>query len=309
MSNKQSMDLIQAKALGCLDPEDDVLLDKLMKEDKNFPWEELGQYQNLVAFLPILLDIEAPDPEVKDNVARELYELGEKLKAEKVEEVEQNTIPEEAESDNIEEDGFTIDEEQVEDAEIPKDEEDLSTLGSTADGISFKAHGVPLKKLLYDDKNVKPKPKMKKQPEVPEAKPTPRQPKKELEQISEKVPELKKTPRQAKEELEEIFDEVPETKTIPTQPKKGLEQKSDEFYLSNLPAGAADSESSKSSKSKGGTIVAVILFIVALLALFVVYSTLSSDIEENRKKIDKLEKQIGTGIILENTLKHNSFNT
>jgi hypothetical protein len=300
------MDLIQAKALGCLDPEDNVLLDKLMKEDDNFPWEELGQYQNLVAFLPIILDIEAPDPDVKDNVARELYELGEKLKAEKVEEVEQNTIPEVAEVDNIEEDGFTIDEEQVEDAEIPKDEEDLSTLGSTVDGISFKAHAVPLKKLLYDDNKVKPKPKTKKKPEVPEAKPTPRQPKKEFEQISEDVPELKKTPRQAKEELEHIFDEEPETKTIPTQPKKGLEQKSDEFYLSNLPAAPADSES---SKSKGGKIVAVILFVVALLALFVVYSTLSSDIEENRKKIDKLEKQIGTGIILENTSKHNSFNT
>ncbi|MCH6574331.1 MAG: hypothetical protein IH795_03865, partial [Bacteroidetes bacterium] len=64
------MELLQAKALGCLDPEDDALFTKLMKEDENFPWQELGHYQNLVAFLPTLLEIEVPDREVKDNIAR-----------------------------------------------------------------------------------------------------------------------------------------------------------------------------------------------------------------------------------------------
>jgi hypothetical protein len=48
MSNMESKELLQAKALGCLDPEDDALITKLMKEDENFPWQELGHYQNLV---------------------------------------------------------------------------------------------------------------------------------------------------------------------------------------------------------------------------------------------------------------------
>jgi hypothetical protein len=261
MSNMESMELLQAKALGCLDPEDDALFTKLMKEDKNFPWQELGHYQNLVAFLPTLLDIEVPEPEVKDNVARKLYELGEKDKAEKDENVKQNTIAKEAE---IEEDGFVIEEEPVENAEIPAVGENLVNVDSANNGISFKQHDAPLQTFLNDEKKVKREPLIKQQ--------------------------RGKT----------------ETKTTPVQPKKEFEQKKVKSYVSKFPAGAADSES---SKSKGGLIVTVILFVVTLLALIFVYFKLSSDIQENRDKIDRLERQIGTKIMLENISIYKSFNT
>ena len=259
MSNVESMELLQAKALGCLDPEDDALFTKLMKEDENFPWQELGHYQNLVAFLPTLLDIEVPEPEVKDAVARKLYELGEKNKVEKDENVKQNRIAKEAE---IEEDGFVIEEGPVEYVELPPDGEDLAKVDNIENGISIKEHDTPLPNLLNDEKKVERAP-LKKQQQV-------------------------------------------KTETAPTKPKKEFEQKKVKSYVTKYPAGAADSES---SKSKVGLIVAVILFAIALLAVIFVYFNLSSDIQENRDKIDMLERQIGTKIILENTPTHKIFNT
>jgi hypothetical protein len=260
----ESRELLQAKALGCLDPEDDALITKLMKEDKNFPWQELGHYQNLVAFLPILLDIEAPEPEVKDNVARKLYELGEKIKAEKEGEIKQNTITEEVELDKIEEDGIILEEEPIEKAEIPVVGDDMVDVGDTTNGISFKEHGVQLQEPLNDGKKVIQDPLMKKQ------------------------------------------KGGHETKTPPIQPKKEFEQKSDDIYISKYPAGDTYGGS---STSKSGLILTIILFVVTLLALIFVYFILSSDIQENRDKIDRLEKQIVTKIILENTPAQKSFNT
>ncbi|MCH7773729.1 MAG: hypothetical protein IH784_04890 [Bacteroidetes bacterium] len=264
MSNMESMELLQAKALGCLDSEDDGLFTKLMKDDENFPWQELGHYQNLVAFLPTLLEIEVPDPEVKDNIARKLYELGEKIKAEKEEDVKQNTIAKEEELDKIEEDGIILEEEPIEKAEIPAVGEDLADVSNTNKEISFKEHGVLLQSPSNDEKKVIREPLIKKQ------------------------------------------QGEPETKTTPTQPKKEFEQKNVKNYVSKFPTDAADVES---SKSKSGLIVTIILFVVTLLALIFVYFKLSSDIQENRDKIDRLERQIGTEIMLENISLHKTLNT
>ncbi len=260
MSNMESMELLQAKALGCLDPEDDALFAKLMKEDKNFPWQELGHYQNLVAFLPTLLDIEVPEPQVKDDVARKLYELGEEYKAEKDKDVKPDTIAKEAE---IEEDGFVIEEEPVKNAELPAAGEGLAKLDNIDNGISIKEHEAPLQDLLNDEKKVKREPLIKQ--------------------------------KQGKTE----------TKITPVQPKKEFEQKKVKSYVTKFPAGAADGEG---SKSKSGLIIAVILFVVTLLAVIFVYFNLSSDIQENRDKIDMLERHIGTKIMLENTSLHKTLN-
>ena len=264
MSNMESKELLQAKALGCLDPEEDVLITKLMKEDENFPWQELGHYQNLAAFLPTLLDIELPEPEVKDNVARKLYELGEKFKAEKEEKVKQNTITEEVELDKIEEDGFILKEDPIETAEISAVGEELADVDSTNSGISIKEHGVNLQEPSMDEKKVMREPLMKKQ------------------------------------------QGEPETKTTPIRPKKELKQKNVERYVSDFPAGPAEGES---NASKRGLIVTIILFVVTLLALILVYFILSSDIQENRDRIDILEKQIGVKIMMENSPTNKNFST
>ncbi len=262
MSNTEAKELLQAKALGCLDPEDDALFAKLMEEDENFPWQELGHYQNVVAFLPTLIDIEIPEPEVKDNVARKLYELGEKIKAEK-EEVKHNKVAEE-ESDKIEEDGVIIEEEPVEKAEIPAVKEDPADMDSANNGISIKEHGVLLQTPLNNKEKVMREPQIKQQ--------------------------------QGKSE----------TKTTSRQPKKEFEQKSVKSYVSKFPAEATHIES---NRSKGGLIVTIILFVITLIALIFVYFKLSSDIQENRDKIDMLQRQIGAEIMIENPSVYSSFNT
>ncbi len=262
MSNMEAKELLQAKALGCLDPEDDALLTKLMEDEENFPWQELGHYQNLVAFLPTLIDIEIPEPEVKDNVARKLYELGEKIKAEK-EEVKQDKIVEE-ESDKIEEDGVIIEEEPVKKAEIPAVEKYPDDVDTTNNGISIKEHGVLLQTPLDNKEKVMQEPPIKQQ------------------------------------------QGGPETKTTPIQSKKELEQKGVQSRVSKFPT---ETTHIKSSKSKGGLLVTIILFVVTLIALIFVYFKLSSDIQENKDKIDMLQRQIGAEIMIENPSIYKSFNT
>jgi len=75
MDRNKSVDLIKSYVLGCLNPEVEKGLKSFMEDTENFPWQELGQYQNLVAMLPLNLSLETPGVEVKDNVAKKLSEL------------------------------------------------------------------------------------------------------------------------------------------------------------------------------------------------------------------------------------------
>lgn len=116
MSELKAKDLIQAKVLGCLDADEETLFNKMMKEDQDFPWEEFGQYQNLVAYLPTMLDVEIPDREIKDNIARKLTELNDQMKAGEIVEEEPEAFEEESQTplETIDENGITIEEENVE---------------------------------------------------------------------------------------------------------------------------------------------------------------------------------------------------
>ena len=67
--------LLHAFALGCLEREEFDLMMEYFKSNQDYPWQELGEYQNLVALLPSFLNIESPDQRVKDMVARKLYRL------------------------------------------------------------------------------------------------------------------------------------------------------------------------------------------------------------------------------------------
>ncbi len=85
--------MIPAKALGCLDLEDDSVLQSYIEEGFPFKWDELGNYQNIAAMLPLALQLEIPEPRLKDNVALKLIELSEKLRSQKILEEEASYIP------------------------------------------------------------------------------------------------------------------------------------------------------------------------------------------------------------------------
>jgi hypothetical protein len=86
MDGKKQIELIKLSTIGCISEEDQASLNSLMLEDENFPWKELGDFQNLVALLPSALVIEMPSWELKDKVARKLYQLRDEIKSQKEEE-------------------------------------------------------------------------------------------------------------------------------------------------------------------------------------------------------------------------------
>lgn len=68
-------------SLGCLDKEEKKNLKEFIEIGGEFNFQELGEYQNLVSLLPCILDIETPEPQLKDDVARKLYKLKDEIKA------------------------------------------------------------------------------------------------------------------------------------------------------------------------------------------------------------------------------------
>ena len=81
MEKKKAIDLIKLEVLDCLNNGDAETL-RLSKEvDSDFPWKELGEYQNLAAFLSVALPLEFPVSELKDKVALKLYNMRDEIKA------------------------------------------------------------------------------------------------------------------------------------------------------------------------------------------------------------------------------------
>ena len=68
-------ELLYAYSIGCLDKEDLLELNNYFQTGNEFPWQELGEYQNLTALLPSILNMETPGSEIKDKVARKLYRI------------------------------------------------------------------------------------------------------------------------------------------------------------------------------------------------------------------------------------------
>ena len=76
--------LLQAKALGCLDIEENESLQEFIDAGHLFPWDELGKFQSVASLLPLALQLELPEPELKDRVALKLIKLSEQLRTSKI---------------------------------------------------------------------------------------------------------------------------------------------------------------------------------------------------------------------------------
>ena len=67
--------LIQAYTLGCLSKEEIQNLVNYLEEGNEYDWEQLGEYQNLVALLSSFLDVESPPLQVSQAFEREFEKL------------------------------------------------------------------------------------------------------------------------------------------------------------------------------------------------------------------------------------------
>jgi len=90
---KDFSSLLYPFALGCLEREEYDLMMEYFKSNQDYPWQEFGEYQNLVALLPSFLNIELPDVQVKDRVARKLYRLRDQQRPQRNTQVFSQTSP------------------------------------------------------------------------------------------------------------------------------------------------------------------------------------------------------------------------
>ena len=80
MPNNPIHEMTSAFAVGCMDKENFVQFKDYIKEGGELPNGELGELQNIVSMIPIILDLETPDPSLKDKVAKKLIGMKDEIK-------------------------------------------------------------------------------------------------------------------------------------------------------------------------------------------------------------------------------------
>jgi hypothetical protein len=126
MEKKKAIELIKLEVFDCLNNEDAEIL-RLSKEfDADFPWKELGEYQNLAALLPVALTIEFPVGELKDKVALKLYNMRDDIKAklDAKKKLEEPPVLKEVEEEIVEEE-IVEEEIQLDEINITPQEEEV----------------------------------------------------------------------------------------------------------------------------------------------------------------------------------------
>lgn len=81
MADQIVHEMIAAFSVGCMDRQNFVQFKEYMQQDGELPEGEMGELQNIVAMIPIILDIEKPHPSIKDKVAKRLIEIKDEIKA------------------------------------------------------------------------------------------------------------------------------------------------------------------------------------------------------------------------------------
>lgn len=84
ITKQEASDLIYAGVLGCLDRADQLKLNEYIRSGGEL-LSNVGELQNIAALLPIILQAENPDPQLKDKVARKLYRIKDEIRAKAVE--------------------------------------------------------------------------------------------------------------------------------------------------------------------------------------------------------------------------------
>lgn len=81
MADQIIHEMIAAFSVGCMDKQNFIQFKEYMQQDGELPEGEMGELQNIVAMIPIILDIEIPHPSIKDKVAKRLIDIKDEIKA------------------------------------------------------------------------------------------------------------------------------------------------------------------------------------------------------------------------------------
>ncbi|TSA29436.1 MAG: anti-sigma factor [Ignavibacteriales bacterium] len=91
MADKALSEMIAAFAAGCMDKQNYMQFKDYMDESGYLPKGELGELQNIISMIPVILDLEKPDPSIKDLVAKKLIGMKEEIKTRIIEEKKKTT--------------------------------------------------------------------------------------------------------------------------------------------------------------------------------------------------------------------------
>ncbi|MDR3625860.1 MAG: anti-sigma factor [Ignavibacteriaceae bacterium] len=256
-SHNEYSELLFAYSLGCLDKDDLLLLEEYLQAGNEFPWQELGEYQNLVALLPSILNMETPGPELKDKVARKLYRIKNERRTKKapesiirnktVSEVKANPPAEEKaelsgyfEQSRSSVQNNAADEKEKPDEEPSQFQTDFSSVQEDSNAEPAKESASPLSQEQNNITNV--------------------------DEIDTLGTELNETP--ATQE------------TIPVKEEKKP------YRLHGI------SEEKKEKKNISGIVTVIIILLLVLAGLFYFYQKFSTDVNKYKLSVDNLNKQV-----------------
>jgi anti-sigma-K factor RskA len=80
ISKQEASELIFAGVLGCLDWTDQTRWQEYIKSGGELP-STVGEFQNIAALLPLILEPETPSAQLKDKVARKLYRIRDEVRS------------------------------------------------------------------------------------------------------------------------------------------------------------------------------------------------------------------------------------
>jgi hypothetical protein len=80
MEDNSINEMISAYAIGCMDQRNFIQFKKYINSEGQMPSRELGVLQNVVALIPTILEIDVPEPKLKDKVAKEIVKYQEEIK-------------------------------------------------------------------------------------------------------------------------------------------------------------------------------------------------------------------------------------
>lgn len=81
MTDQTINEMITAFSTGCMDRKNFEQFKNYMQSGGSLPRTELGEIQNIVSMIPVILELETPDAALKDNVAKKLISMQDEIKA------------------------------------------------------------------------------------------------------------------------------------------------------------------------------------------------------------------------------------
>lgn len=96
MANNPLLEMISASAAGCMDKENYIQFKEYIQSGGEMPHGELGELQNVISLLPTILELEKPNPEIREEVGNRLIKVQQKIRSRVIEDRRRTRIKEPA---------------------------------------------------------------------------------------------------------------------------------------------------------------------------------------------------------------------